>query len=231
MITKVEIPKVSLWDSAKKSSAKPVEPADVVPAYTLTCSESVFIQGEEYTLTVSRVTAPNKQTQIEIYCEGGKVSPAFLVDEGEPYVLEDANSKILVTPTEETCRVILKCTVGGKEYSVGKFTMKCESDGTDYESDDVPMYGMSAKGTFNVGNPIQVTIQRMPPDYATANLRLNITTDNGIVSPDSILDRAGIGDLSFQVTPRYSGSATLRLNYKVSGTSYSTSYTINGIED
>lgn len=100
-----------------------------IPEYIFGSAETEFTQGTEYELIVQRVTAPIKQTQIEVICTGGLVSPAFLVDEGEPYQMEEANSKILVTPTEATCVVTLKVTLAGMTYSVGKFTMKAKSQG------------------------------------------------------------------------------------------------------
>lgn len=102
------------------STANDVMPAkEIVPAYTITCADVTFIQGQEYTLSVLRDTTPSRQTQIEVECTGGTASPAFLVDEGEPYTFD--NQKILVTPTEKSCRVTLKCTVNNIEYSVGKY--------------------------------------------------------------------------------------------------------------
>lgn len=123
MVTKVHLPIVCLRGSFNASSAS-ATPQDIIPQYTITCEDKTFVQGEEYELLVSRVTAPTRQTQIEIEVTGGLVSPAYLVDEGEPYVFEDANRKILVTPTAATCTVVLKVDISGKVYSVGKYTMK-----------------------------------------------------------------------------------------------------------
>lgn len=94
---------------------------NVVPAYTLTCADKTFVQGHQYSLSVLRDIAPSKQTQIEVECTGGFVSPVFLVDEGEPFTFD--NQKIEVTPTDTTCNIKLICTIGDKEYGVGKYTM------------------------------------------------------------------------------------------------------------
>lgn len=98
-----------------------------VPEYIFGSAETEFTQGTEYELIVQRVTAPIKQTQIEVSCNGGIVSPHFLVDEGFPITFEGANAKILVTPTDKTCVVTLKVNLAGVTYSVGKFTMKANS--------------------------------------------------------------------------------------------------------
>lgn len=101
-----------------------MNPVLTIPAYTIESDESDFVLDKEYALTVRRVTAPIRQTQIEVVCSGGFVSPAYLVDEGEGIPLEDANSKILVTPTEKTCTITLKVTLAGITYSVGKYSLK-----------------------------------------------------------------------------------------------------------
>lgn len=95
--------------------------ADTVPSYIMTCADKTFKQGQTYALSVLRDVAASRQTQIEVEVSGGTVSPAFLVDEGEMQPFE--NQHVEVTPTAATCTVTLKATVGGKTYSVGKFTM------------------------------------------------------------------------------------------------------------
>ena len=95
-----------------------------VPEYIFGSEATEFEIGTEYELTVARVTAPIKQTQIDVSCTGGLVSPQFLVDEGVPFAFDGPNSKVLVTPTEERCVVTLKVNLAGVVYSVGKFTMK-----------------------------------------------------------------------------------------------------------
>lgn len=103
-----------------------------VPEYIFGSEATEFEIGTEYELTVARVTAPIKQTQIEVACTGGFVSPQFLVDEGAPFAFDGPNSKVLVTPTEERCVVTLKVNLAGMVYSVGKFTMKAEEPAADY---------------------------------------------------------------------------------------------------
>lgn len=103
-----------------------------VPEYIFGSSETKFEIGTEYELTVARVTAPIKQTQIDVSCTGGLVSPQFLVDEGTPFAFDGPNSKVLVTPTDERCVVTLKVNLAGMVYSVGKFTMKAEEPAPEY---------------------------------------------------------------------------------------------------
>lgn len=90
-----------------------------VPAYTLTSGDSTFVQGTPYELSVLRDAAPDAQTQIEVECNGGTVSPAFIVDEGQGH--DAPTTKITVTPNAAACTVLLKCTIKGRDYYVGKY--------------------------------------------------------------------------------------------------------------